>query len=54
MIWVFLVTFLHSVSSYNYCSVTPQHTLCGYTAKPDLVDGGLSKAWDGCPAGCRI
>jgi len=34
LIWVFLVTFLHTVSSYNYCSVTPNHTLCGYTGVP--------------------
>ena len=31
IILVTLLTFLHSVSSYNYCSVTPYHTLCGYT-----------------------
>ena len=30
-ILVTLVTFLHLASSYNYCSVTPYHTLCGYT-----------------------
>ena len=30
-ILITLVTFLHFASSYNYCSVTPYHTLCGYT-----------------------